>query len=94
MTQWRDLVSKIDRTMIPEKILLSVFFNKVRKFPGIRWEVEMFERAPDNSPQKTYKYLTEAMDAHIERDTRNRFMVQRECIENVIVESWSGLAVS
>ena len=67
MSKWRELVSKVDRSMIPDKMLLSIFLNKVRKFPGIAWDVETFERAPDNSPQKTYKFLVQAMDAHIER---------------------------
>ena len=48
--------------MIPDKMLLSIFLNKVRRFPGIHWDVETFERAPDGSPHKTYKFLVDAMD--------------------------------
>ena len=78
MSRWREIVSKVDRSMIPPKMLLSIFLNKVRKFPGIQWDVEHFDRAPDGSPIKTYQFLVDAMDSCIDRDLRNRLMRQRE----------------
>ena len=40
MSRWREIISKVDRSMIPPKMLLWIFLNKIRKFPGIQWGVE------------------------------------------------------
>ena len=71
-------MSKVDRALIPDKMLLTIFLNKIRKLPGVQRDVEDFERAQDGSPVKTYRFLVAAMDGYIDRDLRNRFMRQRE----------------
>ena len=69
LRNWETVSSGIQKP--PDDTFLELLFHRqVKKCRALQRDINIYKRAPDGSPEKTYKFLYDATSNHL---TRKRF---------------------
>ena len=79
LSNWETVLSGIQKAP-DETFLEPLFYRQVKKCKALQHDINIYERAADGSPEKTYKFLYDAARNHINRKRleRNRERIAKQ----------------
>ena len=79
LSNWETVLSGIQKAP-DETFLEPLFHRQVKKCKALQHDINIYERAADGSPEKTYKFLYDAARNHINRKRleRNRERIAKQ----------------